>query len=99
MKIVKSLALGLALLAGGLGLAATPAQAAEYGFRARPVERIPHRPGPGYAWRAGYWSGGVWIPGFWANPGIVVGGPVVRFGYGPVYAHPWFHARYGHFRR
>jgi len=62
--------LGAAIVAGGLGLGATSAQAAE--FRVvigGPAAYIPPCPGPGYAWIAGYYNNGYWVPGYWNNAG------------------------------
>ncbi len=71
--------LGAALVAGGLGLGATSAQAAEFGFYVRgPVAYVPPCPGDGYTWEAGYLSDGYWVPGQW----VFVGG-----GYRGYYAH------------
>jgi hypothetical protein len=66
---VKSMAkwiLGAAVVAGGLGLAATPANAAEFGiYIGGPSNYVPPCPGPGYEWTAGYYSGSYWVPGRW----------------------------------
>jgi hypothetical protein len=63
--------LGAAIVAGGLGLGATSAQAAEFriviGSRAA---YIPPCPGPGYEWVAGYYNDGYWVPGYWNNVGV-----------------------------
>jgi len=71
---VKSMAkwmLGAAVVAGGLGLAATPAKAAEWGvYVGGPAAYVPPSPGPGYLWVAGYRSGGYWVPGRWAFRGV-----------------------------
>jgi len=78
--------LGAAVVAGTLGLAAAPAQAAEFGVYVRgPVAYVPPCPGPGYVWVAGYQANGYWIPGQWSFVGVR--GPVVQFGYdrGPVF--------------
>lgn len=69
--------LGAAMVAGGLALAAAPAQAAEFGIYVRgPVAYVPPCPGPGYAWVAGYYANGYWVPGYWNFVGVR--GPVVR---------------------
>jgi hypothetical protein len=72
--LVKSMAkwmLGAAVVAGGMGLAATPAKAAEYGvYVGRPVAYVPPCPGPGYSWTAGFYSGGYWVPGRWTMVGV-----------------------------
>jgi len=58
--------LGAAVLAGGLALGASPAQAAEFGIAIRgPVAYVPPCPGPGYEWVAGYQARGYWVPGRW----------------------------------
>jgi hypothetical protein len=63
--------LGAAVVAGGLGLGAATAQAAEFGIYARgPVAYIPPCPGPGYVWIAGYEANGYWIPGRWNFAGF-----------------------------
>lgn len=66
MRSMRNWMLGAAVVAGGLGLKATAAQAAEFGFYAHgPSAYIPPCPGPGYFWVAGYQSNGYWIPGRW----------------------------------
>jgi hypothetical protein len=66
MKSMAKWMLGAALVAGGLGLGATKAQAAEWGvYIGGPVAYVPPCPGPGYTWVAGYYSGGYWVPGRW----------------------------------
>jgi hypothetical protein len=71
---VKSMAkwmLGAAVVAGGLGLAATPAKAAEWGvYVGGPAAYVPPCPGPGYEWVAGYYSTGYWVPGRWNFVGV-----------------------------
>jgi len=72
--------LGAAVVAGTLGLAAAPAQAAEFRVHVGgPVAYVPPCPGAGYVWVAGYQANGYWIPGRWNFVGYR--GPVVRFGY------------------
>lgn len=62
--------LGAAIVAGGLGLGATSAQAAEFRVAiGGPAAYIPPCPGPGYAWVAGYYNNGYWVPGYWNNAG------------------------------
>jgi hypothetical protein len=81
MKNIGKLVLGAAVLAGGLGLGATTAHAAEFrAFVRGPVAYVPPCPGPGYVWVAGYYNGGYWVPGYWNNAGVgvVIGN---RFGY------------------
>jgi hypothetical protein len=66
MKNLGKWMLGAAIVAGGLGLGAAKAQAAE--FRVvigGPRAYIPPSPGPGYAWVNGYNDGGYWTPGRW----------------------------------
>jgi hypothetical protein len=70
MKNFGKFVLGAAIVAGGLGLGATSAQAAE--FRVvigGPVAYVPPCPGPGYAWVSGYYSNGYWVPGRWNHVG------------------------------
>jgi len=70
MSNMKSWMMGAAVVAAGMGMAAMPAQAAEFGVHLRgPVAYIPPCPGPGYAWVAGYQAEGYWIPGRWAHGG------------------------------
>jgi hypothetical protein len=70
MKSMAKWMLGAAVVAGGLGLAATPAKAAEWGvYVGGPAAYVPPCPGPGYQWVAGYYSGGYWVPGRWAFNG------------------------------
>lgn len=71
MKSMAKWILGAAVVAGGMGLAATPAKAAEFGvYVGGPVAYVPPCPGPGYEWVAGYYSGGYWVPGRWAFSGV-----------------------------
>ena len=66
MKSMAKWMLGAAVVAGGLGLGTTAAQAAEFGVYVRgPVAYVPPCPGPGYSWVAGYNAGGYWVPGRW----------------------------------
>ena len=58
--------LGAAVVAGGLGIGATTAQAAEFRVYVRgPVAYVPSCPGAGYVWVAGYYNNGYWFPGYW----------------------------------
>jgi hypothetical protein len=71
MANMRNWMLGAALAAGGLGLAAAPAQAAEFGVYARgPVAYVPPCPGAGYVWAAGFYRGGYWVPGRWNYIGV-----------------------------
>jgi len=71
MKNVAKWMLGAAVAAGALGMAAAPAQAAEFGVYVRgPVAYVPPCPGPGYAWAAGYYANGYWVPGRWNFVGV-----------------------------
>jgi hypothetical protein len=71
MKSMAKWMLGAAVVAGGLGLAATPAKAAEFGvYVGGPTAYVPPCPGPGYQWTAGYYSGGYWMPGRWTMVGV-----------------------------
>jgi hypothetical protein len=82
MKSMAKWMLGAAVVAGGLGLAATPAKAAEWGvYVGGPAAYVPPCPGPGYEWTAGYYSGGYWVPGRWAFVGYRerYDSPVVRY--------------------
>jgi hypothetical protein len=72
--------LGAALVAGGLGLGATSAQAAQYGIGVREqVAYVPPCPGSGYIWVAGYYNDGYWVPGYWNFVGVARFGPVAHF--------------------
>jgi hypothetical protein len=66
MKTMRNWMLGAAVVAGTMGLAAVPAQAAEFGVYVRgPVAYVPPCPGAGYEWVAGYQASGYWVPGRW----------------------------------
>ena len=66
MKNMRKWMLGAAVVAGGLGLGTTAAQAAEFGVFVRgPVAYVPPCPGAGYVWTAGYQANGYWVPGRW----------------------------------
>ena len=92
MKNFGKFVLGAAIVAGGLGLGATTAQAAEVRVViGGPAADIPPCPGDGYVWVAGSYNGGYWVPGYWNYTGIGYvrdRRPVViydrdrRFGYG-----------------
>ena|SRR5579862_6668015 len=72
MTSMKSLMLGVAILAGAAGLGATNAHAARIGvYIGGPSVYVPPSPGPGYSWVAGYYDGGYWVPGRWAFAGRV----------------------------
>jgi hypothetical protein len=80
MGSMKSWMFGAVIVAGGLGLGTTPAQAAEFGIHARgPVAYVPPCPGPGYEWVAGYQAGGYWVPGRWFFAGGRDRGRFARF--------------------
>ena len=90
MKNMAKWMLGAAVLAGGLGMGATTAQAAEFGIYVHgPTAYIPPCPGPGYEWVAGYNAGGYWVPGRWNFRGVRHDYPVARF-YGPRDDHRYF---------
>jgi hypothetical protein len=89
MKSMAKWMLGAAVVAGGLGLAATPANAAQFGvYIGSPAVYVPPCPGPGYAWTAGYYSGGYWVPGRWMFAGYRA--PVVRY-YGDRDDHRYYY--------
>ncbi|MGA2807502.1 MAG: hypothetical protein ABSE87_05165 [Terracidiphilus sp.] len=74
------------VVAGGLGMGAATAQAAEFGIYARgPVAYVPPCPGAGYFWVAGYQANGYWIPGRWEFRGVREGGAFARFDHGRDY--------------
>jgi hypothetical protein len=77
MKNMAKWILSAAVVAGGLGLAATPAIAAQWGVYIGQSAYVPPCPGPGYEWTAGYYSDGYWVPGRWAFVGY--DRPVVRY--------------------
>jgi len=80
MGSMKSWMLGAAVVAGGLGMGAATAQAAEFGIYARgPVAYVPPCPGPGYVWVAGYMANGYWLPGRWNFVGVGGRDRFVRF--------------------
>ncbi len=71
MGSMRNWILGAAVLAGGLGLGATTAQAAEFGVYVRgPVAYVPPCPGAGYVWVGGYRANGYWFPGRWNFAGV-----------------------------
>ena len=71
MKSMAKWMLGAAVIAGGLGLGTTAAQAAEWRVVVgAPEAYVPPCPGPGYAWAAGYYDGGYWVPGRWNFVGV-----------------------------
>jgi hypothetical protein len=71
MGSMRTWMLGAAVVAGGLGLGAVSAKAAEFGIYARgPVAYVPPCPGPGYVWVAGYQDNGCWVPGRWSFAGF-----------------------------
>jgi hypothetical protein len=71
MKNFGKYVLGAALLAGGLGLGATSAQAAEFRIVVGGQSAyIPPCPGPGFVWVAGYYNNGYWVPGYWNYPSV-----------------------------
>jgi hypothetical protein len=76
MKNITKWMLAAALAIGGLGLAATPAKAAQIGFyigNGAPGYYVPPSPGPGYIWIDGYYANGYWVPGRWAFAGVYRG--------------------------
>ena len=84
MTSMKNWMLGAALVAGGLGLGANFAQAAQIRVAiGAPAAYVPPCPGPGYAWVAGYYNGGYWVPGYWNFVGVVRGGLSAHFEHGP----------------
>ncbi len=73
MKNIAKWMLVAAVAIGGLGLAATPAKAAQIGFyigTGGPAYYAPPSPGPGYVWVNGYYADGYWVPGRWAFAGV-----------------------------
>jgi hypothetical protein len=71
MKNFGKFMLGAAIVAGGLGLGATTAHAAEVRVVVGgPAAYIPPCPGAGYVWVAGYYNNGFWVPGYWNYSGF-----------------------------
>jgi hypothetical protein len=86
MRNMRNWMLGAAVAAGGMGMGAGSAQAAEFGIYARgPVAYVPPCPGPGYFWIAGYQTNGYWIPGRWEFRGMREREPFARFDHGRDY--------------
>ncbi|HEY1984192.1 MAG TPA: hypothetical protein VGG85_02220 [Terracidiphilus sp.] len=79
MKNMAKFVLGAAVLASGLGLGATKAQAAEFGVYIGGPNYVPPSPGPGYEWTAGYYTNGYWVPGRWGYVGGYDRDRVVRY--------------------
>jgi hypothetical protein len=74
MKNFAKWMLGAAVLAGGLGLSTTSAQAAQFRVVVGDGPAyVPPCPGPGYAWVAGYYNDGYWVPGYWNYVGAGYG--------------------------
>ena len=74
MGSMRNWMLGAAVVAGGLGMGATTAQAAEFGVYVQgPAAYVPRCPGPGYVWTAGYMANGYWVPGQWQYVGASYG--------------------------
>jgi hypothetical protein len=101
MGSIRKLMLGAAMVAATLGVGATQAKAAEFGFHVRGgVAYVPPCPGPGYVWVNGYYANGYWVPGYWNYPGPRVGVGVVVGGWGRGYHHGPVYARhFDRFRR
>jgi hypothetical protein len=100
MVNMKRWMLGAAVAAGALGMANTPARAAEFGvYVGAPVAYVPPCPGPGYEWTAGYYANGYWIPGRWAFVGVRGPAPIVRFDVHRDFYHRDFDRHYDRFRR
>jgi len=99
MKSMRNWMLSAAVVAGGLGLGATSAQAAQYGIGVRePVAYAPPCPGPGYVWMAGYYTDGYWVPGYWNFVGVVRVGPFDHFDRGPMLLGGHFDRGFDHDR-
>ncbi len=95
MKSMAKWILGAAVVAGGLGLGTTAAQAAEFGvYVGGPAAYVPPCPGPGYQWVAGYNAGGYWVPGRWNFIGVRDGYRVARY-YGDRDDHRYYGDRDG----
>jgi hypothetical protein len=88
MRSMKNWVLSAMVVAGGLGLSALPAQAAEFGVYARgPVAHVGFRPEARVGWVGARPVDRYWAPGPRAYVGV--GGPVygggVAWGRGPGY--------------
>lgn len=72
MKSFGKWMLAAAVVAGGLGMSAAKANAAQIGIYVRAGRpAIPPSPGPGYVWVDGYYDGyGAWVPGYWNFVGV-----------------------------
>jgi hypothetical protein len=79
MKNLGKWMLGAAIVAGGLGLGTTTAQAAQFRVYVGGSAYVPPCPGPGYVWAAGYYDGGYWVPGRWNYVGVSFVGGRNRF--------------------
>ena len=74
MASMKSLMLGVAIVAGAAGIGATSAQAAQFGiYVGSRSAYVPPSPGPGYVWANGYMADGYWVPGRWNFTGYYAG--------------------------
>jgi hypothetical protein len=95
MGSTKKLMLGVAVLAGALGLGANKAEAAEFGVYVHggPVAYVPPCPGPGYVWAPRYRANGYWVEGRWNYVGVRRPAPIVRYdnhyGYDRRYVDRW----------
>jgi len=70
MKNIGKWMLGAAIVAGGLGLGAGTAQAAQLRvYVGSQAAYVPPSPGPGYVWVTGYYNDGYWVPGYWNYAG------------------------------
>jgi hypothetical protein len=84
MKSIGKWVLGAAVLAGGMVLGTSTADAAQWRVSVGVGQSayIPPCPGPGYTWVNGYYDGGYWVPGSWNY----VGGASYTY-YGTGYRH------------
>ena len=72
MASMKSLMLGVAIVAGAAGFGASSAHAAQFGiYVGSPTAYVPPSPGPGYVWINGYSANGYYVPGRWNFTGYV----------------------------
>ena len=86
MKSIAKWMLAAAVVAGGLGLGATKADAqiGIYVRAGRPAAYIPPSPGPGYVWVNGYYDAyGNYVDGYWNYAGVTTYAPTtgVYLGY------------------
>lgn len=97
MGSIRNWMLGAAVVLGGLGLGATPANAAQFGiYVGGPTAYASPYPGPGYVWVNGYMDNGYWVAGRWSFEGDGDGYRAGRFDRGWDRDRGWHHDRGWH---